>query len=245
VNQHGLALETLTVTLGSAVVRGAVNRTETRRLSITVFPDLHLLVTAPWSARLEDIQTRVQKRVRWIIRQIQRFERFQPLQPPRQYLTGETHLFLGQQYRLRILRSTDFTVTLDGRHIVVNTPYPDNRAHVGRMMDRWYLQRARTVLEKRFDACWKKIRRNKAARPKLRLYRMKNRWGSCTRTGTITLNRDLVKAPVYCMDYAITHELCHLSEHNHSKAFYDKLSRCMPDWNQRKERLDAAMAFLT
>ena len=63
-------------------------------------------------------------------------------------------------------------------------------------------------------------------------------------SGTITLNRDLVKAPLYCVDYAITHELCHLREHNHSKAFYGELRRCMPDWERRKDRLDVAMAFL-
>lgn len=243
-SHQGAALDILTVALGSTVVRCDLNRTEARRLSITVFPDRRVLVTAPLDARFEDVQARTQKRVRWIVRQIQRFERFQPIQPPRQFLTGETHLFLGQQYRLRIVRSTRFAVTLSGRYIVVQSRHPHNRLHIGRMMDRWFLRRARTVLESRFAVCWQKVRRNKTARPKLRLYRMKQRWGSCTTTGTITLNRDLVKAPVYCIDYAITHELCHLREHNHSKAFYETLRRCMPDWDRRKERLDAAMAFL-
>jgi predicted metal-dependent hydrolase len=245
VNQHGTALETLTVTLGITVVRCSVIRTAARRLSITVFPDQRVLVCAPQSVGLDEVQARAQKRARWIVRQIDRFERFQPIQPPRQYLNGETHLLMGRQYRLRILPSNRFFVDLNGRYIVVHSRHPKDRTHIGRMMDRWYHCRARRVLENRFDACWEKFRHNRMPRPRLRLYRMKNRWGSCTTAGTITLNRDLVKAPVFCVDYAITHELCHLQQHNHGKAFYAALRRCMPDWERRKDRLDAAMAFFT
>ena len=50
---------------------------------------------------------------------------------------------------------------------------------------------------------------------------------------------------MYCIDYAITHELCHLREHNRGKAFYNSLRRGMPDWGRRKYRLYDAMVFLT
>lgn len=238
-------LEALSIALGKTIVRCDVERIAARRLTITVFPDQRVLVCAPRGVPIEEVQARVQKRVRWVARQIDRFERFQPVQPPRQYVSGETHLFMGRQYRLRIVPSNKYLVALDGRYILVHSRRPRNTVQIRRMMDRWFLRRARLVLENRFEVCWEKFRHNRTARPRLRLYRMKNRWGSCTTSGTITLNRDLVKAPVYCVDYAITHELCHLREHNHGKAFYDALRRCMPDWERRKERLDVAMAFLT
>ena len=239
------AVETLNIEFGATTVQCDLNRTTARRLTITVFPDQLVLVSAPRKVPVEQVQARVQKRAAWIVRQIDRFDRFQPVQPSRQYLSGETHIFLGRQYRLRIIPSNRFSITLSGRYILIHSRYPKNRAHIRRMMDRWFLRRARQVLDSRFETCWQRFRHNRMPRPRLRLYRMKNRWGSCTQAGTITLNRDLVKAPVYCVDYAITHELCHLREHNHSKAFYDSLRRCMPDWERRKDRLDVAMAFLT
>ncbi len=78
----------------------------------------------------------------------------------------------------------------------------------------------------------------KVSMPKLIVRRIKTRWGSCSKNGTILLNTELIKAPVDCIDYVITHELCHLRIHEHTSAFYRLLSRCMPDWERRKARLE-------
>ena len=67
---------------------------------------------------------------------------------------------------------------------------------------------------------------------------MKRRWGSCTKNGRILLNLQLIQTSPSCIDYVITHELCHLIEHNHTAAFYQLLDGAMPDWRKRKRRLE-------
>ena len=67
---------------------------------------------------------------------------------------------------------------------------------------------------------------------------MKRRWGSCTKSGRILLNLLLIQTSPPCIDYVITHELCHLIEHNHTSAFYQLLDRAMPDWRKRKRKLE-------
>ena len=68
---------------------------------------------------------------------------------------------------------------------------------------------------------------------------MKARWGSCDNgKQNIILNFDLIKAPKYCIDYVVLHELLHFMYKNHNKDFYDFLTALMPDWTYRKEILD-------
>lgn len=211
---------------------------ERRHLAIEVSPDRTVTVVAPVGRDLEDILARVARRGAWIIKQLDYFERFQPLPPPRSYVAGETHLYLGRQYRLKVTKSAGDEVKLLGRYIHVFSSQPDSSEHTRRLVEDWYRVHAVAAFGRRLALCVQRARALKVVEPKLIVRRIKTRWGSCSRLGTILLNTELVKAPVDCIDYVITHELCHLRIHEHTPAFYRLLSRCMPDWERRKERLE-------
>lgn len=77
------------------------------------------------------------------------------------------------------------------------------------------------------------------ARPKVRIRTMKSCWGSClVNKGIITLNRKLLMKPRECIEYVVVHELCHFVHPNHSKQFYGFMEQFMPDWKERKRRLN-------
>ena len=74
--------------------------------------------------------------------------------------------------------------------------------------------------------------------PKIKIRRMKTRWGSCNFTSkTVTINTALAEYPEDCLRFVLTHELCHLVHPNHSKAFYDTLTDVMPEWKEYKKIL--------
>jgi predicted metal-dependent hydrolase len=129
-------------------------------------------------------------------------------------------------------------VKLLGRFFVVRCCDPDNSDSVSRLLQDWYLQHAKILFAARLSY-WISESRPLAVPeiPTLIVRKMARRWGSCTKRGTITLNVDLIKVPRTFIDYVIVHELCHLRVHSHSPAFYRLLTRAMPDWRQRKERL--------
>ncbi len=230
-----------TASYGSAMIEYRLGWAERESLSISVMPDGAVVVVAPKRASPPEVDARVAKRARWILRQQRRFAEFRPRTPNRRYVGGETHRYLGRQYRLRIDRgSTDRVVLRSGR-LVVETRQPRKRAQVRRLVEGWMRARARAVLRERFEAMGRVARALGIEMPGLTIRSMSKRWGSHTRAGRILLNQALIGGRRDWIDYVVVHELCHVVEPLHSPGFFRLMRRFMPDWQRRKEALDRAL----
>jgi len=213
-----------------------------KTLAIEVHPDLRVRVTAPLGADLNHIREKVRKRAPWIQRQWREFELYLPKQPPRRYVNGETHRYLGRQYRLRAEQSQEDSVKCLRGYFHVMTREEPTPASVQRRLETWYRDRAEVVFRDRLDVCHARAEREGILQPVLKIKRMQKRWGSCTPDGIITLNLELIKAPKECIDYVIMHELCHLKEAHHGPRFWALLGRVMPDYDERKKQLNVIAA---
>jgi predicted metal-dependent hydrolase len=217
-----------------------VEKSERRRLSITVNPNLRITAKAPFNIKAEEIQKRLEKRAAWITRQIDFFVNFHPRPPERRYVSGETHYYLGRQYRLRISNSNVDRVRLIGRYFEVEVSKKNYTVIIKTMMEKWYSQHAKLLLKGRLEKYLPELIRLGASEPEVRFRRMQKRWGSCSRNGVIVLNPEIVKVSLYGIDYVIVHELCHLLYHDHNNKFFKLLRRMLPDWEKRKDRLEKA-----
>ena len=113
---------------------------------------------------------------------------------------------------------------------------------VQEQLEAWLQDHAERIFRHRLKAAVDSTRSlGLKTRPNLLVRKMERRWGSCTKAGNILLNVKLIKAPIHCIDYVIMHELCHLKVHNHGTEFYRLLTRCMPDWEARKRRLESVV----
>lgn len=210
-----------------------------QRVLIKVHPDCRVEVAAPAQADDNAVLAAVKKRGRWIYQQLRDFRQQSAYVTPRQYISGESHYYLGKQYLLKVLEDPDATPQvklLRGKLEV--TLRQKNAAKVEQLLSDWYKVRAKEVFAKRLDVLLEQTLWV-TERPPLRILTMYTQWGSCSPQGRLTLNPCLVKAPRECIDYVILHELCHLAEHNHSERFYRLLHQVMPTWEAIKARLDA------
>ncbi len=228
---------------GKLAIEFRVIRRGRKTLEIAVEPDATVSIAAPISASLETIESKVRKRAAWILKQQRYFEQFNPRTPERRYLSGETHLYLGRQYRLKVVRSATNAVKLFRGRIIVQSTQPENCEETKRLLDGWYETKAHLKFQERLDACLQRFSRPASVVPTgLTIRMMRKRWGSMSQRRRLLLNRRMVQAPVDAIDYVITHELCHILEPSHNPAFYKILAKTMKDWEYRKERLERILA---
>jgi len=229
-----------TLTWGTDTIRYEVRFLASRQtLAIEVHPDSRVLVRAPVDCPEALIAERVQKRAAWISRQLAEFERYRPRTPARQYINGESHLYLGRQHRLKLAEGDSASVKLTRGQLLVSLPGEPEPERVKTLLHRWYLDRARAVFTEVLDATLPHFKG--VEQPRLIVRAMQSRWGSLSRAGTMTLNLNLVRAPRPCIEYVVTHELCHTRHRDHDARFFKLLGHVMPDWEQRKQRLEAAL----
>ncbi len=225
---------------GTETISYEIRFLQTRRtLGIEVHPDLSVVVRAPADCALDTIQTRVGKRAPWISKQLTNFQRYSPRTPARQYVSGETHLYLGRQYRLRVVAGESASVKMNRGHLVLTLPGKSDHEQVKTLLHRWYLEHARRVFMEVLDEFLPRFKGYQ--RPRLIVRAMQSRWGSLSQAGTMTLNANLVRAPRACIEYVVVHELCHLRHRDHAASFFRLLGRVMPDWEKRKQRLELAL----
>lgn len=212
-----------------------------KTLEIAVHPDSRVVVKAPRGTSAGAIEARLKKRARWIRKQQGYFRQFDPRTTPRRYIGGETHLYYGRQFRLKLVESETDAVKLAKGYFWVFCKERSNHEKVRTLLQFWYSKKAHEKFAESFDRCWTNFERLGLRRPQVQIRRMKTRWGSLSMSGTLTLNLNLIQAPRECIDYVITHELCHLQHHDHSPAFYRQLEKVMPDWEKRKHKLELAL----
>ncbi len=235
--------ERIAYSFGSKTITAQLERRDRRTLSISVTPECEVEVVAPLNAPIDRIEEKLRKRTPWILKQIGFFEQFHPTTPPRRYVSGETHRYLGRQYMLTVRRHIQETVKLYRGRLMVQTFYPSKTDRITALVEGWYHGRAQVKFEERLAHCVDHFPDpNAFTPPKWMMRTMSQRWGSMTRSGTLILNRRLIAASVPAIDYVITHELCHIRHPHHGPEFYALLSRVMPDWEARKRKLERELA---
>ena len=195
------------IQFGSKQIDFRLEFSDRKSLGISVTPELNVLVKAPAGTALEKVKEKIRKRAPWIIRQQSFFLSFHPKTPARKFVGGETHLYLGRQYRLRILIGKVESVKLKGQFIEVTTT---GKIRTKQLVNEWYLQNAKLKFHTIAAPLIHKFKKHKVEPSSIVLREMPTRWGSCTPKGKIILNPELIKAPKGCIEYVIIHELCHL-----------------------------------
>ncbi|MCL1078019.1 M48 family peptidase [Parashewanella spongiae] len=224
------------------VIRKPQSEDKKRKIIIKVHPNCEIIVTSPEDAERSDIHEAVMKRARWIYVALKEFRSHLEFIQSKQYISGEMQFYLGRRYVLKVIEDSDTATSsiklYRGKLLVtLSTLNKDKANQVKTLVNKWYRTRAEIIFHERLAELLPQTTWIKGI-PSFRVLTMVKQWGSCSAKGNLMFNPHLIKAPKECIDYVILHELCHISEYNHSEKFWRLLTSVMPNWKQVKTRLD-------
>jgi predicted metal-dependent hydrolase len=204
-------------------------RARRRTIALIVERDGSLTVRAPRRVTLRDIEQFIQEKMDWILRSREKMKAVIE-NPKKQYVDGETFLFLGQEYELRLVPPQRPALKFDsGFTLSTSAQERGEQAFI-----KWYKEQALQVFTERVNYYAalhgfspKQVKVNSA----------KTRWGSCTSTGTINFTWRLVMAPLEVIDYVVLHELAHLKVKDHSARFWKLVQSICPDFKAKRKWL--------
>ena len=231
----------LSVDFGSKRIDFQLSYDDRKTLGIKVYPDGSIHAIAPIGISEPDVLKKMASKGSWILKQQANFLSYHPLTPPRKYVNGETHLYLGRQYKLRSIEADKAFIKLYRGNIIMYSPDLSSES-LHHHLQTWYKERAKIHFKEMVLSSLPKFDKYKISLPELSIRTMTKRWGSCTPSGKIILNTELIKAPKGSIEYVVIHELCHLVHPNHTKAFFNLQERIMPDWKKWKDRLEYSLA---
>jgi len=215
-------------------------RKDIKNLHVGVYPpDGRVRVAAPVSFDDDTVRLAVISRLGWIRRQQGTFKQ-QVRQSEREFVTGESHYFQGQRYRLDVvLDEGPASVTLPNNSTMVLRVRPEStRDEREAVLQRWYRKQLRKQIPS-LRAKWEPA--VGVTVTEVRIKKMKTLWGSCNAgAGRIWLNLELAKKPASCLEYILVHEMVHLLERHHNDRFRDLMDSLMPTWRLHREELNRA-----
>ncbi len=230
------SLETSEIAWGDSRLTYAIRRSARRKktVAVTVDPAGGVLLVAPEQISTSRLDAMVRRKAPWIVKRLRGVESGDP-PPPREFVSGESVMYLGRHYRLKVDSGGPGEAKLRGGWLHVPAPAGEGqRDQVRAALVSWLRGHAEVRLPERVEMWRPKVG---VEMPQVVISDQQKRWGSCDRSGTIRLNWRIIQAPMRLVDYVVVHELVHLRHRGHGRDYWQALGRIMPDYERRREDL--------
>lgn len=218
-----------------------VTRKDIKNLHLAVYPpNGRVTVSAPEPMSLDAIRVAVVTRLAWVKR-AQKQIALAPRQSPREMVDGESHFYLGQRYRMRVIEQDgEMSISIPNKSTILLKCGADTSLNAKRKtLDLWYRARLGEVVPPLLDEWVEKFELTDIT---WRVRRMKTKWATVDISKRIiTLNPELAKQNHDSFTAVIVHELSHFFERNHGEPFIAVMDAQLPDWRGRTSRLNQAL----
>lgn len=192
-----------------------------KTLSIIIERDRSVVVRAPLNTSEEQIAKEIEKRKRAILRKIEHNQKYPSEKQTKEFVSGESLLYLGKPYKLYVVDEPIDGVVFDCKFIISK----ESQHRANSIFRNWYIKSASETIIPKATSIAKQIG---VTFNSINILDLKYRWGSCTPKDNIHFNWRLIKAPMTVIEYIIVHELTHILEPNHTPEFWNRVKAAYP-----------------
>lgn len=221
--------------LGDMVVE--VTQKDIKNVHLSVYPPFgQVKIAAPVRMNLDTIRIYAISKLSWIRKQQTKIKK-QKRESQREYITRESHYYLGKRYLLKVIEHNEKTkVCLKQNTIELYIKPGTNTEKRKEIIEDWYRKQLKEIIPKYVTKLEKKMN---VQVKEIGIKKMKTKWGTCNiEAKRIWLNLELAKKPIHCLEYIIIHEMTHLLERNHNTRFVSLMNNLLPNWKDVKEELN-------
>lgn len=212
----------------------AYQLTRSKRKTIEVrIVDGEAFVRAPMRMSQANINAFIAKKSGWILGHIE--QQRSTLPEAIRYAEGELFPFMGGSYPLLFAQRMGF----DGEHLCIR-PQSDQPGDVQSALRAMYQDYAAWHIPRRVEHYSSQFAGQVSG---VRVREFKSQWGSCTAQNKLSFNTKLVLYPARVIDYVVVHELAHMAQRDHSRAFWALVANVLPDYKELRRQLKAPLPY--
>lgn len=215
-----------------------------KNISIRIIPKNTIEIISPRSVSISFLKKVIEEKSSWIMKTLDKYENVDESFKDRKYVNGEIFYYLGQEYKLKIIKDKNIEnnknychIDIEEKNLRITTNNNDSE-YIKNELKKWYKIESEKIVIERLEVLKKeKPMMNKLTPNIIKIKEQKKRWGSCTSRKTIYINSRISMARVDVIDYILVHEFCHLVHMNHSKDFYNLVGEILPSVRESEKWL--------
>ena len=201
-------------------------------------PQGRVTISAPLQMKLETIRLFSISKLGWIRKQQEKLKK-QKREAPREYITRESHYYLGHRYLLKVIeQKAKPKIVLKHNVIELYIREGTSKEKKERILQGCYREHLKKIALQYVGKLEKKVNVKVS---EICIRKMKTKWGTCNpKAKRIWLNTELAKKPIESIEYILVHEMVHFIERNHGEKFTTYMNKFLPKWKHLREELNRA-----
>jgi hypothetical protein len=210
-----------------------LKRSSRKTASIYIERDGNVSVLVPETLTDAEINSIIESKRKWIYTNIAEWEDLNAAKVNREYVNGESFLYLGRNYRLKLVHKQSTPLVLKNGYFYLCSD-KSTSAKANNAFKAFYKEKGKDKIAERIHFYKGRLGVNPNS---FSIIELKNRWASCSHKGNLNFHWKVMMTPMKILDYIVVHELAHLLHPNHTVAFWNEIDKLLPDYQERKQWL--------